>query len=428
MQTMTHRIPGLMLIDHKFSVPLDHAKPNGEQITLFARELAEPHGPQLTKPWLVFFQGGPGGKSPRPMGASGWWKRALKDYRVLLLDQRGTGRSTPVTYRSLLCRGDAQAQASYLKHFRADAIIRDAELLRQELTGGERWSVLGQSYGGFCITTYLSFAANGLREAFITGGLPPIHQSPDEVYRATYQRVVGKNRLFYARYPDDQQRAEDILAYLLKNEVELPDGSRLTPARFQCLGHGFGTSDGFEHIHYLLEEAFIQGPHGPELSDIFLAGVQSSVSFAGGPIYAILHESIYCQGIASRWSAERVRAEYPQFEACLGQPLLFTGEMIYPWMFELDPVLQPIREAANLLAEEQDWPALYDLEQLGRNTVPVAAAVYYDDMYVERLFSEQAAATIKGCRCWVTSEYEHNALRADGERVLGQLIEMLHYD
>ena len=69
------------------------------------------------------------------------WKRALADYRVLLLDQRGTGRSTPVTHRSLLRRGDAQAQASYLRHFRADSIIRDAELIRHELTGDQPWSV-----------------------------------------------------------------------------------------------------------------------------------------------------------------------------------------------------------------------------------------------------------------------------------------------
>lgn len=425
MQIGSHRIPGLTLIDHEFEVPLDHNQPHAEQIGVFARELSATPEPDQSKPWLVFFQGGPGGKSPRPMGRSGWWKRALIDYRVLLLDQRGTGRSTPVTHRSLLRRGDAQEQADYLRLFRADSIIRDAELIRHELVGDQPWSVLGQSYGGFCITSYLSFAPEGLREAFITGGLPPIHQTPDEVYRATYQRVIGKNTLFFERYPDDQQRAQEVLAYLLRHEVCLPDGSRLTPYRFQCLGHGFGASDGFETLHYILEEAFIHGPHGPELSDSFLAEVQKSISFAGGPIYAILHESIYCEGMASRWSAERVRAEYPQFAPDAGQGLLFTGEMIYPWMFDEDPALRPMREAAHLLAEYEAWPALYDCAQLQANTVPVAAAVYYDDMYVERLFSESAAASIAGCRTWVTSEYEHNGLRANGEHVLDHLIAML---
>ena len=47
--------------------------------------------------------------------------------------------------------GSAQAQADYLKHFRADSIVRDAEVIRRELTGGEPWALLGQSYGGFCV-------------------------------------------------------------------------------------------------------------------------------------------------------------------------------------------------------------------------------------------------------------------------------------
>src|SRR5690606_3443064 len=122
--------------------------------------------------------------------------------------------------------------------------------------------------------------------------------------------------------------------------------------------------------------------------ETFLRGALEALSFAGRPIYAILHESIYCQGAASRWAAERVRAEYPEFEPAPGRPLLFTGEMIYPWMFELDPALQPMRAAAELLAEYDGWPPLYDVARLRANTVPVAAAVYYDDMYVERAFSE----------------------------------------
>ena len=49
--------------------------------------------------------------------------------------------------------------------------------------------------------------------------------------------------------------------------------------------------------------------------------------------------------------------------------------------------------------------------------MPVAAAIYAEDMYVERAFSEETAARIRGLRPWLTNEYEHNALRADGARV-----------
>ena len=34
-----HRLPGLVLSNHEFIVPLDHKKPNAEKITVFAREV-----------------------------------------------------------------------------------------------------------------------------------------------------------------------------------------------------------------------------------------------------------------------------------------------------------------------------------------------------------------------------------------------------
>ena len=104
-------------------------------------------------------------------------------------------------------------------------------------------------------------------------------------------------------------------------------------------------------------------------------------------------------------------------------PELLTGEHVYSWMFEDYGALAPLRDAAELLAAHE-WPRLYDAGQLGANEVPVAAAVYADDPYVERAFSEETAALIRGARAWVTSEYEHNGLRADGDRILGRLINL----
>ena len=96
-----------MLNDRFFAVPLDHQRPDGEQIEVFAREVAAAAKTDARQPWLVFLQGGPGGASPRPVGRESWLDRALKDYRVLLLDQRGTGRSTPAT-RQTRTAGEVQ--------------------------------------------------------------------------------------------------------------------------------------------------------------------------------------------------------------------------------------------------------------------------------------------------------------------------------
>jgi hypothetical protein len=62
----------------------------------------------------------------------------------------------------------------------------------------QKWSVFGQSFGGFCVLTYLSFFPQGLREAFTSGGLPPIGRTPDQVYKATYQKVIERNKAYYS--------------------------------------------------------------------------------------------------------------------------------------------------------------------------------------------------------------------------------------
>ena len=425
---MASRLPGLVLRDHVFSPPLDHDDPGGECISLYAREVVAPGREDAALPWLCFLQGGPGGKAPRPAQRSGWLARALEDYRVLLLDQRGTGRSTPATRQTLPARGDAEAQARYLRHFRADAIVRDAEHVRRRLAGEqERWSVLGQSYGGFCVVRYLSAAPEGLREAFVTGGLPSLERPVDDVYRATYARVLASNEEHERRYPGDRRRAAEVAEHLLAHDVRLPSGDPLTAERFQALGLALGARDGFERLHYLLEEAWLPAGAGREISEGFLWAAEAELTFAANPLYAVMHESIYCQEEASRWSAQRLRDELPQLDP-RARPFCFTGEMIYPWMFELDAALRPLRPVAELLAAEAGWPRLYDLERLRRNEVPCAAVVYHGDMYVPAELSLETAARIGRLRLWVTNEHEHDGLRQSGERVLGRLIELARGD
>jgi pimeloyl-ACP methyl ester carboxylesterase len=293
----------------------------------------------------LFLQGGPGFAAQRPVGRSTWLNRALADYRVLLLDQRGTGRSTRVTARSLARLGAPAVQADYLARFRADSIVLDCELIRRDLCGpDEQWSVLGQSFGGFAAVTYLSFAPHGLREALLTGGLPGLDAQADDVYRLTYATVAARNAAHYDRYPQDVGAARDIARHLAGRDVRLPDGSPLTVERFQSVGGLLGQANGSHELHYLLEDPW-DGDGG--LSDAFLADVADRAGFARAPLYAVLHEACYAQGPATRWAAQRVRAEFPAFDPARAvdgdAPLLFTGEMVYPWMLSADPALAPLR-------------------------------------------------------------------------------------
>lgn len=59
--------------------------------------------------------------------------------------QRGTGLSTPLTASSMLQFKSVEDLADYLKHFRADNIVNDAEFIRVRLVpDAGPWTVLGQ--------------------------------------------------------------------------------------------------------------------------------------------------------------------------------------------------------------------------------------------------------------------------------------------
>ncbi|HET7305399.1 MAG TPA: alpha/beta fold hydrolase [Segeticoccus sp.] len=410
------RLPGFVAHEHLITVPLDHGNPSGHTIELFARELVDPARQHDDLPFLLYLQGGPGGKSPRPLDRSGWLDVALRTHRVLLLDQRGTGRSTPITPAITRDR-TAQQVADYLSHFRADAIVADAELLRRDLIGGRRWDTLGQSYGGFVTLTYLSRAPQALDHCYVTGGIPGVTATAQDVYARTFPRAANRTREYYARYPEDEARMARLVDHLTEHEVLLPDGDVLTPHRLRTIGSVFGMSYGFETVHWLLEEAWA----GKELHPSFLYDVQTRTGFVDNVLYP-LQEYSYASGAASAWAAQQEYDRRPEFAAG-ARPVLLTAEMMFPWMFREIRSLWPFAEAADLLAAKEDWPPLYDLDRLARNEVPLCAAVYHDDLYVDAELQLQTMDQVGSARAWVTNEHEHDGLRT-APAVLERLLDM----
>ncbi|WP_254304283.1 alpha/beta fold hydrolase [Candidatus Sodalis sp. SoCistrobi] len=424
MSVCEYMLPGMFIKEHLVKVPLDWSQPeDGRTLELFVREVVDPRKRHHALPKLAFLQGGPGGKGPRPQGGGPvWLAEALKTHRVILLDQRGTGRSSRVESATLATM-DPHAGAAYLWHFRADSIVRDCEFLRTRLFGGDRWETLGQSYGGFLTLSYLSLAPEGLAACYVTGGLPGLDATADEVYRRTYPRVAAKNACYFRRYPADAARIARLADVIADRAVRLPDGDRLSVRRLQTLGMAFGMGPGFDQVHGLIEEAFSDSAE-TRLSDHFLMAIMAETGYDANPLYAVLQEVIYGQpGQAGNWAAERVRQAFPAFQSD-ARPLLFTGEMIYPWMFDEIRSLRPFRAAAAQLATRQDYPPLYDLTRLASNAVPVAAVIYHDDMYVDADLSLATAARVGNLQAWVTNEFEHDGLRQSAS-VFRRLRQML---
>ena len=420
MNQISYEYANLILTDRTFEVPLDYNNPNKQKVTIFCREISRKEHQNKSIPYLIFFQGGPGYESPRPLTDSGWIKKASQDYKVLLLDQRGTGLSNPITEQSF-SNITSESLARYLTFFRADNIVKDAEFIRKKVIGNEKWSILGQSFGGFCATNYLSYYPGALEKVFIAGGLPPLNAHPDDIYRSTYKRVIEKNKQFYETFPCAKENVRKIAKFLITNEIFLPNGDPLTLKRFQQLGLNLGFSDGMATLNFLFERAFVND----ELSYFFLKCILSLQTFDTNPIFTILHEACYAQGFSTNWSAQRILNEFPEFSENYEETLFFTGEMLYPWMLDIYSSLKPFKGAAQILSEKSDWNNLYDEKILRTNEVPIAAAVYTNDMYVDRNLSMELVSIIPKIKIWETDKLEHNGLRSDGVRVLDKLFRIL---
>lgn len=470
-------LPGLYVEDHAVDVPLDwrgtspaevagvddpepsmlslassSLEPDpsfaGKKLRLFYRTLCLPENVGRDLPLIVFLQGGPGGAGPRVLDAciDGWIEEAVKHFRVILPDQRGTGRSSAVDGHRMeqvaeearaLGLDPARHQADYLKRFLADSIVRDFEYLRLAEFGGARWVTLGQSYGGFLTLCNLSTFPAGVAASFVGGGIPHVPASAADVYAHTFPRMAEKTCSWYQKYPVDQERVALLADRLSAGDVVLPDGSPFSVRRLQLAGGGLGMKPAPERLHNLLDLAFSEGDGsaagalaaaGGDARKVyvnrgFAEGVQTLTGSATNPLYWTLQEFIYADGHMDepiRWAAAREAGKRPEFSED-ARPLMFFGEAMFPWMFQEDPALTPFAAAMDVLMEDTEFGQLYDGEQLAANSVPLRCAVYFDDLYVDSRLQLDTLSRVGNSRAWVTNEFEHDGLH--GNKVFKHLFD-----
>ena len=417
----------MIVTGHRIECPLDWDRPGeSETISVFAREVvAAEKVDDRRLPMICWYQGGPGMEFGFPASRSAWLEQLLTRYRVLLLDQRGTGASTPLEARAMP-RADPAELAAYLSHFRADSIVRDAECFRSVLLGDDAgWYLFGQSFGGFCSLTHLSFLPEHVIGVIITGGFAPVLHEADAVYAVLADRVAERNADFLARFPGDAARVRWLVDHLESAHDVDAYGQRLTAPAFLALGTCLGHLHGAAELHGIVERA------ADDLGALGMLGgsvhqqVAALMSPATNPIYSLLQEACYAQGGPTRWAAARVIAADPRYALDAEPAACFTGEMMFPWMFEEWAPLRPFREAAEMLASRVSWPPLYDVDRLRGNRVPVVGAVYWNDPYVERGLALETAGLLGNCDVWITNQHEHQAYRVTPAPVAERLFAML---
>ncbi len=419
-------IDRMMVTPHRINVPVDWNEPSGSQISVHAREVVAAEKAGDTKlPAIVWFQGGPGHEVAFPDHRGSWLEQLLTRYRVLLLDQRGTGMSTPLDARALPF-ADAEVCATYLRNFRQDSIIRDADRLRATLYGEDSdWYLFGQSFGGFCSLTYLSQLPEHLLGVIITGGFAPVLHETEEICTRLFNHVATRNADYFARFPMDAGRVRRIVDHL-ETDMDLDGhGQRVRARRFLMLGVKLGLQHGAAELHGIVERADNDLEQLGMLSGVVHEHIADVMSPATNPIYTVLHEAAYSNGPATRWAAERARQADPRYAIDAQPAPCFTGEAVFPWMLEELPPLQPLREVADVLADYEGWAPLYDIDKLRANKVPVVGTLYWDDEYVERNMALETVSLLGNCKPWITNEYEHGAYRVDPQRVGARLFSML---
>lgn len=410
MSTVIRTLQDLTIEEHTLTVPLVWGDPADHRtIDIFARVVAREGGESL--PYLVFLQGGPGHEAPRPFHSStspAWLDEALAHYRLVLLDQRGTGHSTPVGDHDL-ARG-AEAVSEHLTHLRADAIVRDCEAMREHL-GAKTWSVLGQSFGGFTLLHYLTVHPESVDNAYFTGGLAPVGHRAEDIYATTFAELRRKSLAYYTRFPHHRDAVAKLVELAADGELVLPDGEVVSVSRVRSLGMLLGSNDGWLSLFNLLEQDPRTTAFRHDLAALLPFGARN-------PLYYVLHESSMADGVVTDWAAERAMpTDFAE------DPTLLTGEHVSREWLETVPGLRPWAPVARELAG-QPWNRLYDPVALEESGARGAAAVYVNDAYVPLEYSRETAGFLPGVRTWVTSEHEHNGLRASDGAVLARLFEL----
>ena len=216
-----------------------------------------------------------------------------------------------------------------------------------------------------------------------------------------------------------------------KGGLQLPSGGTLTARRFLTLGMGFGTHGSVDFVHEMIFRMHSELEQFNFITRSTLSALESmGPFFDDNVIYAILREAIYCQDEASKWAAERVGRSLKEFDWISGspasfntkdQPLYFSGAMVYPFMFEIYPELKKLKGVAQIIAHYKDWPNLYDEVQLSRNEVPVYAATFVDDAYIDFGLVQETLEKVRNCKQFITNTMYHDAVRSKTVDVMKEL-------
>lgn len=228
------------------SVPLNYDDRAGRQLNIFYR-LMPSHGSTtaaLNKPILVVMNGGPGSPSSdyRALNHNYQSSNDLdafselgKYFRILAVDQRGTGQSMPLNLDS-----PKLSQKIIARYFDADEHARDhAEVIAAVIPKNEKFFILARSYGGLIGFQYLTLEGELRAPAgmVMSSAVQP-HADSIQVFAARRKKQLDLNRQLLASNPDFKNQINRLRRHLVSLGID--------PNNVHRLWHYLGKDVGWE--------------------------------------------------------------------------------------------------------------------------------------------------------------------------------------
>ena len=219
--------------------PLDHEKPSGRTIELFVTKISST-AVAPPKHALTLINGGPGGSSiDLLVSFAPILQQVSQHVDIIVLDQRGTGRSTALDCENMstdidpdtidLARETKKCLDSLAfspVNFTTSVAVRDLENLRIAM-GYEKWNIYGTSYGTRVALHYLKRYETSVRSLTLDGVLPPsismgsnIAVKSDSALRTLFQNCSLDADCKNA-FPNLSDDFGALSVYLKENNIEL---------------------------------------------------------------------------------------------------------------------------------------------------------------------------------------------------------------
>ncbi len=237
--------------------PLDPTAPQGRTVALHLAMLPARSRRPAADP-VVFFAGGPGQSATDLAGPlHAWLAPVLAQRDVLLIDQRGTGRSAPLrceedepTPRTLAAQlqppSSAMAQRCLarlqalphgdVRQYTTSIAVADVEAVRGAL-GVARWNLIGVSYGSRVALEYQRQQPQRVRRVVLDGVVPPDVNVPLSAVQASQRALEGvfagceADAACARQYPQLRHQWRQLQAGLPR-EVTVPHPVSGQPERF----------------------------------------------------------------------------------------------------------------------------------------------------------------------------------------------------